>query len=41
MRDVFTSDQGQYVIDPDGERAYGVWILTDDELADAPVIVGR
>ena len=29
-RDVYRDEQGQYVIGPDGERVYGVWVLTDD-----------
>ena len=35
-RDVFTDDEGQYVIDDDGVKIRGVWLL--DAEADVPVI---
>lgn len=41
VRQVFAGDLGQYVLGPDGERVYGVWVLVDEEDADKPVIVGR
>lgn len=38
-REVFRDEQGQYVIGLDGERVYGVWLLTPEVLEDAPIIV--
>lgn len=37
--EVHRDDQGQYVMGPDGERVYGVWVLTEDAWEDVPVIV--
>jgi predicted RNA-binding protein YlxR (DUF448 family) len=31
VRLVYEDDQGQYVLDPDGEMVRGVWLLPPDE----------
>lgn len=38
-RDVLQVEQGQYVLDPDGNRVYGIWIFTDDVMDAATVIM--
>jgi hypothetical protein len=35
-REVFEDNQGQYVLDEDRKKAYGVWLVPGDE----PIIAG-
>jgi hypothetical protein len=35
---VYEEDQGQYVMD-DGERVYGLWLVSEDDFPDLPIIV--
>lgn len=39
-RPVYVDPDGrQYVVGPDGEKVHGVWVLTDEVLEDAPLVV--
>jgi hypothetical protein len=37
-RPVYWDARGQYVIDDDGKRAYGVWIFPDQE-PEQPIVI--
>jgi hypothetical protein len=37
-RPIYWDATGQYVLDDDGERVYGVWLIPDEE-CDLPLIV--
>jgi hypothetical protein len=39
VRLVFQDERGQHVLDEDGEPAYGIWILADEEPVDEPIIL--
>jgi hypothetical protein len=36
---VYADGRGQYVFDDDGDRAYGVYLVPEEEWVDVPVIV--
>lgn len=39
-RDVFLDENGRHlVLSPDGDRVYGVWVLMDEVLEDAPMVI--
>ncbi len=39
FRPIYEDAQGQYVVDDDGQRVYGVFLISEDEGCDLPVIV--
>jgi hypothetical protein len=38
-RPIYLNAKGQYILDKDGERAYGVWLILKEECYDLPVMV--
>jgi hypothetical protein len=38
-RPIFLDAKGQYVLDDDCERVYGVWLIPEEECCDLPIIV--
>jgi hypothetical protein len=38
-RPIYADDLGQYVLDNEGQRVYGVYLLQEEEGCDVPVIV--
>jgi hypothetical protein len=38
VRPIYQDAHGQYVLDDDGARVYGVWLIPEDE-CDAPLVV--
>ena len=40
-RPIYEDAQGQYVLDDDGGRIYGVYLIPEDDGCDTPLIVER
>jgi hypothetical protein len=40
-RPVYEDASGQYVLDDEAERVYGVYLIPEEERCDPPVIVDR
>jgi hypothetical protein len=40
-RPIYEDAQGQYVLNDDGERVYGLYLIREEEFCDPPVIVDR
>jgi hypothetical protein len=38
-RPIYLDAKGPYVLDDNGERVYGVWLIPEEECVDLPVIV--
>ncbi len=38
---IYEDAQGQYVVDDDGQRVYGVFLMSEEETCDLPVLVEK